>query len=96
MKFLPLIASARNLWQLSWSVVCSGRVVQRSLRQMSLTGAGGGWEVIVPLHNNDNVPAEISSIETLPDTPPSLEFQQHGMCPLYVFACVSLIESCAT
>ena len=26
-----------------------------------------GWEVIVPLHNNDNVPAETSSIETLPD-----------------------------
>ena len=41
--------------------------VERSLRQMSLTGAGGGWEVIVPLHNNDNVPAETSSIETLPD-----------------------------
>ena len=27
-------------------------------------------EVIVPLHNNDNVPAETSSIETLPDTRP--------------------------
>lgn len=26
-----------------------------------------GWEVIVPLHNNDNVPTETSSIETLPD-----------------------------
>ena len=27
-------------------------------------------EVIVPLHNNDNVPAETSSIEALPDTRP--------------------------
>ena len=64
--------------------------VERSLRQMSLTGAGGGWEVIVPLHNNDNVPAEIFSIETLPDTPPSLECQQHGMCPLFMSLHASL------
>ena len=51
-----------------------------------------GWEVIVrPLHNNDNVPAETSSIETLPDIlTPAQSGMPVSMWPLIVSLHASL------